>query len=267
MKTFFLPSLGLVSCLVACSGDVAVDGAGGASGSTSASTSAPAASTGSVMTDATTNATTGSANGGGSVGVTTTVASSSTGVGGGLPNGDCAGDADCPPNGKCVVVNASGWTACQYPATLAMACTSPGDQCCTSADCPANQQCIANGVQPSCGGAMLLGNQCASDECQTDQDCAMQSPDGKGLCLPAGVYGRQVRACIYAQCASSADCSPGSVCGAVHDDCCTDQAPDGFYCIAPSGCHADKDCPQGQYCVVDNSQMPQCTNSPPPCPG
>src|SRR5262245_38212207 len=79
-------------------------------------------------------------------GGTTTASSSTTastssangGTGGGLPNGDCSSDAECP-NGKCIELAPGGYKVCAHMPNEAKQCTMPTppvpDQCCTSADC------------------------------------------------------------------------------------------------------------------------------------
>jgi hypothetical protein len=174
------------------------------------------------------------------------------GGGGGMESdaGVCAPGEKCPcgPDGalceaeRCVELSEGGLRTCQHDVEEVTSCEGgPSEACCNSSECTDGEICIEGPVAPYCGGIVPPGfNVCAADQCETDAECGADQ-----TCLPAGVYGREVRTCIAAACTSDADCDekPGGACVPFRSPCC-----DGITSIActyPGGCSEDADCPGG----------------------
>jgi hypothetical protein len=177
-------------------------------------------------------------------------------------HGDCTYDIDCP-GGACLEVTPGGFRVCQTPPMKATTCGSDLDQCCTDKPCPNNEPCYTGPLVPYCGGVpMEPHNQCATDQCAQDADCAPSQ-----ICVLAGTLGRLIRACVPAACKVDADCTalPGGLCAPVQSPCCGSVA--GLYCVYPAagGCRRDADCSPNQYCDVDGNQA-TCHEGAPVCP-
>ena len=187
------------------------------------------------------------------------------GTGGGiLPTGDCNGPEDCGGH-PCLEITPGGWRSCTFTPPEATTCSEPPlDECCNSAEC-AYGKCLPAPVVPSCGGAQpLVYNVCATDQCQDDSPCSSAGYDG--VCLPAPMLGRDVRACMPVDCRVNADCTvePGGYCAPVEDPCCGDAA--GLFCVYPSnGCRTSAACPNG-YCQPA-AEGAHCEPGVPMCPG
>src|SRR5262249_30646036 len=154
------------------------------------------------------------------------VATSSTSVVGATANssassssggsGSCQSDTDCP-GGSCLALTPGGYRVCVVPPVQATTCTSSYDQCCPSTKnlCAAGAPCYAGPLVPLCTGApMAMHNQCGVDQCAKDLDCAPGQ-----ICVPAGAFGFEIRACFDAYCKVDADCTAhaGGVCAPVQD--------------------------------------------------
>lgn len=266
MRHLAFASLLLPLLAFACGGSVnSATGGSGGGGTTSSS-----ASSGSSGTTTTTTSTTTGTGGGtttsssSSTTSSSTSASSSSGTGGsgGSMNGDCHTDADCP-DGKCVEITPGGFHVCQTPPVKTTTCASDLDQCCADKPCPNNEPCYQGPLVPFCGGVQMEPhNQCATDQCAQDADCA---PDQ--ICGLAGTLGRLIRACVPAACKVDADCTalPGGLCAPVQSPCCGSVT--GLYCVYPGagGCRSDADCAAGKYCDVDGKQA-TCHDGTPICP-
>jgi hypothetical protein len=223
---------GAVSVLAACGSDVETIGPGGGTGGTGAS----GAHGGSG----------GGTGGTGNIGAGGDAGGPHAGAGGGvLPTGDCNGPEDCGGN-PCVEITPGGWRSCTDTVLEATSCTTPQDECCTTADC-AHGLCLQAPLVPYCGGPQPLEyNACATDECQDDSPCS--GPGYDGVCLPAPMLGRKIRACMTVSCRVNADCTtePGGICAPVDDPCCGQVS--GLYCVYPSnGCRPNAVC-RGGFC-------------------
>lgn len=228
-------TVGLAASIVACGSDVETIGGGGDGGT-----------------------------GGTGTGTTSTGGSGNMGAYGGsgiLPTGDCESSAECG-GAECLELTPGGWQSCVERPVEATSCQEPSyDECCHSGQCESGS-CLVAPVVPYCGGPQPLEyNVCATDQCTSDSDCA----DWGGICLPAPMLGRKVRACMYAACQVNADCTkePGGYCAPVQDPCCG--SPSGLYCVYPSnGCRSDGDCASG-WCVPTEDEG-ICQAEPPACP-
>jgi hypothetical protein len=230
-------------------GDSGTGGTGGTGASSSSASSMSTASTG-----------TGTGTGTSSAGTGTSTSTSSTGSG--MNFGDCATNADCPPNGTCVEVAPGGFRLCQFPVAEATMCDSPNDACCTSADCMMPDKCYAGPLMPSCQGIQPAPkNVCASDTCLSSVDC-----EGKAACMPQGTVGNAVAGCLPAACLHDTDCvaHAGGICATVKEPCCGTVA--GLFCVYPTiSCRTSNDCPGG-YCGFDMNNEPVCMPGLPLCP-
>ncbi len=187
----------------------------------------------------------------------------SGGTGGGINSGDCDDVHPCPVNSQCVELVPGGFRVCATSTKEATSCPNPAiDECCKSADCSSGALCYAGPVVPHCGGAIPSNqNVCAKDFCSSDADC------GNGeVCLPAGVLGNEVRACLSAKCRTDADCTveTGGQCAPVMNPCCN--AASGLFCVYPGGCRKTSDCAVGKYCSTASGE-PTCVQGAAVCPG
>ena len=193
----------------------------------------------------------------------------STGAGGSLPGGDCKTDADCP-GGTCGPITPGGWLVCHIVPPQATSCSmppSPANQCCSSADCKTGQ-CWSTQTLPYCGGpAEQIYNECMTDQCTSDAECAPGANMPPQLCAPAGTFGEPVRFCFPAYCHTDSDCTaqPSGVCRPVTGPCCS--TPLGLGCVYPGGCATSADCGQGDSCQLDpQTGTGTCTSGPVGCP-
>lgn len=244
MKQIFICLMGALGATlwIGC-GSSGTSGAGGAEATTSST------STSGGLTTATSTGATSSATG-------------STGTGAGAGAGDCATDADCGGT-TCVAVTPGGFKTCSRPPMEVSKCEAGQGGCCASADCTGGAKCYAPFAY--CGGILGPVNQCLSNQCQTDNDCAVAG----GVCLQAGLLGYPINACATAHCHQDSDCaaSPGGHCAPVRTPCCTTKVE--LYCVYPNGgCRTDDDCSGATpNCVVDDAtQLPKCAAQPVACP-
>jgi len=239
----------------ACGGNV-VSGTG-------ASTTGTGAGTTGVTTDTGTGPT-----GTGGTSTTTGPGGASTGTGGSLPTGDCTSDADCN-GGTCAPITPGGWLVCLNvpPQVTSCAMPNPNTQCCSSADCKQGG-CWSTLMLPYCGGpAQQDYNECMTDQCTSDVQCASDVGAPKPVCAPAGAFGEPVRFCFTGYCHTDADCTakPGGVCRPVTGPCCS--TPLGLGCVYPGGCATQADCGQGNSCTLDTtSGTGTCVSGSQPCP-
>jgi len=229
---------------IGCGGDVA-SGAGG--GSTAATGSASTAGNGGATMATSTGATS---------------ATGSTGTGSGTPSGDCATDADCAGS-KCVEVTAGGFKVCLRPPQEVTTCKGGEGGCCSSAECTGGAKCYP--PFGYCGGIIGPGNQCLSNQCQKDSDCA----GDPSICLQAGMLEYPINACAPAHCKQDSECTatPGGRCAPVRMPCCTTRVE--LYCVYPNGgCQSDDDCSGAKpFCDIDlETKLPKCTAQPVVCP-
>jgi hypothetical protein len=244
MKQIILCLMGALGATlwIGCGGDVG-SGAGG-SGTGSASTAGTGGASMTTGTEATTSA-------------------GSTGTGSGTQSGDCATDTDCPGS-KCAEVTPGGFKVCLNPPKEVMSCQVGDGGCCSSADCAgAGEKCYA--PFGYCGGIIGPANQCLSDQCQTNSDCA----GDPAVCVKAGMLGYPINACAPAHCQLDSECNAmaGGRCAPVKMPCCTTRVE--LYCVySNGGCRTDKDCDAAKpFCVIEpTTQLPQCSAQQAPCP-
>ena len=250
------------SVLAGCDSDVeTVGGAGtGGSGATGAH-----GGTGGTGNTGNTGGTGGAGNTGNVGGIGGSGANGGIGGAGGaiLPTGDCDGPEDCDGS-PCVEITPGGWRSCTFTPPEATTCTNPQfDECCNTGEC-LQGTCLLAPLVPYCGGPQPLEyNMCGTDQCQSDTICMGGGYDG--VCLPAPMLGRQVRACMSVSCRVNADCTAegGGYCAPIDDPCCNDAA--GLYCVYPSnGCRSSADCPSG-YCQP-SAEGTHCEPGGPACP-
>lgn len=192
------------------------------------------------------------------------------GGGGGAPvHGDCKTDADCVA-GTCAPITPGGYMICLEVPPQATTCSSPEppqNQCCTSADCKNGGACYSTSDLTYCGGpAMEIYNECLTDQCATDSDCAATSTTPQ-LCAPAGAFGSPVRSCFVAYCHTDADCTAhaGGYCAPVTGPCCS--SPSGLACVYPGGCKQGSDCTSpNDSCHIDPTTGTGECGGPVPCP-
>jgi hypothetical protein len=177
-----------------------------------------------------------------------------------VPEQGCESDADCGPDRVCLRYTANGPAECVARHSPVTTCDPPNDrnQCCSSTDCGKGAcftTVVAAGIVCGLGGFDSY-NQCLSDACVSDADCAPGQ-----ACLPTE-FG-SVKACLSAGCRTDADCTEasGGACIAFGDRCCTTPMrprkyrPKQLTCVYPSdGCKEDSDCPASQYCVVESGR-------------
>jgi len=243
--------------LGACGSEVKTTGGGGSGATSTGGTTTTSTSTGGNTGGTSTTSTSGTGN-------TGAVGGSGGSGGSALPTGDCVGPQDCG-GAACVAITPGGWRSCADPPVEATQCQNPSwDQCCSTADCIGGTGiCLVEPIVPFCGGAMPEPyNVCATDECTDDSAC--KGPGYDGICLPAPMLGRKVRSCLSVPCHVNSDCTAeaGGYCAPVDDPCC--YAPSGLYCVYPSGCRTDADCPGG-YCEPSSAGA-QCKPGGPVCP-
>jgi hypothetical protein len=212
------------------------------------------------------------AGGGGNAGTSgngSTGGAGSAGVGGGgnagtggtrsfTPDQGCLSDQGCAGDQRgstCFRFGDDGPGTCGRTTTPVTECATdaPSNECCSSDECT-DARCFSVMTQPvqcSATGGFDVVNECVSDTCATDDDCP------SGVCSPEGLGNG--RACIPAHCEKDSDCDDqaGGVCTYFDLGCCATQvggAPTRareLVCVYPSsGCQADSDCPDGEYCVV-----------------
>jgi hypothetical protein len=179
--------------------------------------------------------------------------------------------------GRCTPVpnDPDGYYTCIAPIQEATMCSPIGtDQCCTSMDCPPMMGFSA-GCYPGplwfCGGAAMLGNQCAYDECFADIDCKNGPMTAVPLCVPAGAWREPRNHCTYGDCRHDSDCAnrPGGQCSPFFDPCTHRFI--GFDCTYnDSICRKDSDCPSNPmnpgnpYCAPGPNGATTCQSFVPP---
>lgn len=199
--------------------------------------------------------------------------------------GDCSTNSECAPNGTCVPLTPNGFRTCSQPPVPSTECglntggeggaggdgmggSVPSlDECCSNnedLDCNDDAACIRTPLYPTCGTPPEPPHNVCSDdanECDNSADCSEQL-DTDGICLPAGVFGSQVRKCVRISCALDSECTaqPGGRCVPVEEECCA--AIRGLYCTYEgSACRGAADCPGG-YCQV-NAGVASCVSGTP----
>lgn len=175
---------------------------------------------------------------------------------------ECSISAECP-GGTCVALIPGGLRVCQTPPIEPATCDGVFDECCAAVPCTSlTDHCVLSPSVPYCGGVQMIEhNVCASDQCASDSECT------GGVCLPAGILGRKVRACITASCQSDADCDAmaGGSCVPVIDGCCG--AVVGLFCnySTDAPCRRDGDCGSNEFCDVEGG-VAHCRAGFHPCP-
>lgn len=246
MKNYYF-ACGLV-LLLGCGDDSAT--VGGSGGGSAGGPSGGSPSGGSPSGGSPSGGSPSGGNGGETVG-------GSGGAGGADVGGDCETNADCPPDGSCIELSPGSYRVCQYPIVEATSCPSKLDICCSSLDCEGvGASCLLTPITAFCAGIKQQPhNECASDQCVSDDDCGQDQ-----ICAPAGTLGNQIRVCLTATC--EGQCAGGVPCAVIRNPCCG--AALGLFC-AP-GCLTDADCPDG-YCDVDpGTQESICVDGAPICP-
>jgi len=201
-----------------------------------------------------------------------------TGVGGAgiLPKCDegvigcpCDRDLDCAaPGAKCVEVIAGGPRVCSHDWKEATRCKdSRSDECCTSDDCSSGE-CYLADFYPYCGGLQTESrNQCLGDQCESDADCGCPTTPGRfNVCHRGDTVSGPIAQCKEASCRVDADCEeePGGKCMFLLPSCCYGSVLGTLYCVYPSACMHDSDCPNG-YCEIKGAKT-QCVDGILNCP-
>ena len=179
----------------------------------------------------------------------------------GVNSGDCKGDGDCDGDGSCVELSPGGYRVCAREPTEFTACGEGSVYfCCANSDCEGGRCTLYSGAtcEEVAGEPYAV---CATDQCQTADDC---NDLENGVCFPAGAYGRIAAGCVAGACRTDADCSDeaNGLCLPVRDPCCRPLVA--LTCVYEDGCRTGDDCPDGNYCQVENGRA-FCSSERPVC--
>jgi len=181
------------------------------------------------------------------------------GIGGGIPQSQCSGDAGCTPDQICV---AAAPGPCFVGAVLGHVCTSR----CTSTSCATGLTCDTTsglcGPTP-CGAAYAcpVGLTCAPTRAAADtHGCATAKCDTDGYKCPDGWTCGAGQALDTHGC-SAVSCVGGAVTCPVNTDCKAGST--GLHNCAARACTADKTCDCGA-CINGYCQNHLWVCSPPP---
>jgi hypothetical protein len=190
--------------------------------------------------------------------------------GGPIPGvgGDCTGDAQCK-GGHCLELTPGGYKVCAQVPPEATACmTMAQDKCCSSADCTGGGKCYpSTDLGGACAGPFMPPhNECVTEQCTKDADCAAVVSQVPTICAPAGTIGYPTRFCFIAYCRTNADCTAasGGRCATIGQPCCT--TPAGLGCVYPGGCAQDSDCQSGSCHLDEASGTGRCLPGVAGCP-